>query len=368
MKRLLLTLAALALALPALAGDREAMDAYKKGVDAVQAGRHADAIPLLQEALAQRSNEGSFKVGVVINEFAPSRWLAEAHLGLGHCAEAAKYLQAARGVKMGAKERAGLDALAPRVEACGGGAPKPTAPPVAAATAPPAPAACPQLADAKASLRVGDSATALRLARECLKANPADEGAKTVVAQVDAIVAGKLTAALREEAAGNAEQALSLAKEAVAIDGANEDASAMRTRLERAIAAKPAGASAAVVAAAKPSAPAGTRPSAPAGATVPAATAPVASAPLPAGVAAYFRGDLDAAIRALEAQGSTPELQLVMACALASRGLLAGDDAAGQRDLQNARQAWEQAHRVNPKLSLDARWISPRVRAALSGS
>lgn len=71
---------ACALAPAARAGDREAMDEYKAGVAAVQAGRHAEGLRHLEAALRERSSEGSFRVGVVSFDYAPSLWMARAHL------------------------------------------------------------------------------------------------------------------------------------------------------------------------------------------------------------------------------------------------------------------------------------------------
>ena len=108
--------------------------------------------------------------------------------------------------------------------------------------------------------------------------------------------------------------------------------------------------------------------SAPSVPPAPNATAPGSgpASTLSAGVAAFFRGDVDASIRALELEPATAESLAVLACALATRSLLSADAAGASADLDRARGIWLQAQRMRPQLSLGMKWVSPRVRAVLS--
>lgn len=377
-------IALLVLAQAAAASDKGALDAYDKGKSALSAGRHQEAVGHFERALTEAAESGgSIRIGVKPYEFMPSLKLAEAHLALGNCPQATTRLQAARAAYGSGKPGAAIEALAPRVAACGAATtPAATAPPaVAAAT--PTPPPCAALAPARQALDRNDRAQARRLALQCLETNAEDADARRIVGQVDSFLDGRMTAALELEGAGKLQAALVIVNEVLAINPGHADATRRARLLEGSIAALPSGTAPATaatapvrVAVAVPAtAPAPSRASAPDGPAEPrSATAPRGSAAessqavLPPAVAAFFRGDLDASIRAFEMQAATPQLLTVQACALATRALLQSDATAAEQDLSSARRTWQQALQLQPGLVLDAKWVSPRVREALLGS
>ena len=62
---------------------------------------------------------------------------------------------------------------------------------------------------------------------------------------------------------------------------------------------------------------------------------------------------------------NAPQSLTVLACALATRSILAKDASAAESDISSARRAWKQAQQMKPGIGLDMTWVSPRIRAAL---
>ncbi|HEY6213710.1 MAG TPA: hypothetical protein VIW45_15565 [Vicinamibacterales bacterium] len=75
-----------------------ARDAYKKGVDAVKAGKWADAITNLQNAIAADGRPRSYKEGVFDNDYFPQYYLFIAYARSGDMPNAAKFSGARNGV------------------------------------------------------------------------------------------------------------------------------------------------------------------------------------------------------------------------------------------------------------------------------
>ena len=75
-----------------------ARDAYKKGVDAVKAGKWADAITNLQNAIAADGRPRSYKEGVFDNDYFPQYYLFIAYARSNDMPNAAKFSGARNGV------------------------------------------------------------------------------------------------------------------------------------------------------------------------------------------------------------------------------------------------------------------------------
>jgi hypothetical protein len=91
------------------------------------------------------------------------------------------------------------------------------------------------------------------------------------------------------------------------------------------------------------------------------------SGALVAGLRAFFAGDWEQSIEQLgplaEEEGVRGEVLAVLGSARATRGLLLGGrEGEGGEDLDEARRLFERALELEPKLELDQRWFSPRVR------
>jgi hypothetical protein len=344
----------------AVAGDKEAMDAYKAGVAAVEGSRWREALSHLDTAAQARGQEGSFKIGVVTYDYLPSRYMAEAWLGLGDIPKARQALERAEGVKGASKaDRAALVQLRQRIEAANPTPTAATAATASAATAPPAataPAAkapCPDLADANAALKAGDMPRARLLAARCLAAGE-EAGARHVMDSVDAEVTGLLTKARREKAAGDTDQAASTIAKVLAIDSGNGEALDLRAAL--------------------PAAAGSTQPRpGPSAATGPRTAAsappgPTADVAVERGIRAFFEGNIAVAVASLEPRAESTtraDVLTAYACALATQSLVEGDSGQAEELAIKARAAWRRAKALRPGLRLDESTFSPRVRDLL---
>jgi len=342
----------------AVAGDKEAMDAYKQGVASIEGGRYKEGIAQMESALQARGQEGSFRIGTVTFEYLPSRHIAAAWMGLGDAAKARQALDRAESVKGASRaDKAAMAALRQRIDASN---PAPAAATAAPATAPPAATApvtkapCPDVADASSALKSGDLARARRLAAGCL-AGGEDEGARRVMAAVDAEMSGLLTRARREKASGDTAQAAATIAKVLEIDPANNDALDLRDQLPSAGATAPPRTTVA----------AGTAPRGASMTAPPAATAAVALEP---GIRAFFEGNIAAAVASLEPRVESttrPDMLTVYACALATQSLVEGDSGQADQLAAEAREAWKRAKALRPGLRLDPASFSPRVRELL---
>lgn len=118
------------------ASETKAIQAQERGVKAFKSGQYDAAVAALEEALREHADEGRLRKGATFISYVPSRWLAEAHVNLGHCDDAKRYAGRAAGLEMGAEDKNALRQVQERIaRECD--QPKPTAPtPTAPTTAP----------------------------------------------------------------------------------------------------------------------------------------------------------------------------------------------------------------------------------------